>query len=158
MMKMMLDPKTDLELVRELKAPPSKVWRCWTEPALIERWFAPRPVVTRDVSIELVAGGSFKTTMDVPDHGTMVGHGCILEVEHERRLVWTDLMQGGFRPNADCFGFTAMILLEPKGTGTLYRALALHRKPEDAENHAKMGFHEGWGTAAAQLDEVALTL
>lgn len=153
-----LDPTTDLELVRHLKAPPGKVWRCWTEPALIEQWFAPKPVVTRDVSIDLRPGGSFRNTMDVPGHGEMVGHGCVLEVLTERRLVWTDLMQGGFRPNGESFGFTAYIVLEPEGDGTLYRALALHRSPEQRDSHEKMGFHEGWGTAAQQLDDLAVTL
>ncbi len=155
---MKLNPETDLELIRHLKASPSKVWRCWTEPKLIEQWFAPRPVVTRDVEIDLRPGGSFRSTMDVPDHGSMVGHGCILDVVTERRLVWTDLLQGGYRPNDGGFGFTAFILLEPEGEGTLYRAIALHRTPEQAKSHADMGFHDGWGTAAAQLDDVALAL
>ena len=155
---MILNPDTDLELIRHLAAPPAKVWRCWTEPALIEQWFAPKPVVTRDVSIDLRPGGSFKSTMDVPDHGAMVGHGCILDVEPGRRLVWTDLMQGGYRPNDGAFGFTAFILLEPEGEGTLYRALALHRTAEQRKGHEEMGFHDGWGTAAAQLDALALTL
>lgn len=155
---MKLNPETDLELIRHLKAPPAKVWRCWTEPKLIEQWFAPRPVVTRDVEIDLRPGGSFRSTMDVPDHGSMVGHGCILDVVTERRLVWTDLLQGGFRPNDGGFGFTAFILLEPEGEGTLYRAIALHRTAEQAKSHADMGFHDGWGTAAAQLDELAGTL
>lgn len=155
---MILNPETDLELLRHLKAPPDKVWRCWTEPRLLEQWFAPKPVVTRDVEIDLRPGGSFKTKMDVPDHGTMTGHGCILEVVPERRLVWTDLLQGGYRPNAETFGFTAFILLEPEGSGTRYRALALHRTSEKRDEHDKMGFHDGWGTAAAQLDDLALTL
>lgn len=155
---MILNPETDLELVRHLKAPPAKVWRCWTEPHLLEQWFAPKPVVTRDVEIDLRPGGSFRNTMDVPDHGTMVGHGCILDVVPERRFVWTDLMQGGYRPNEGSFGFTAFILLEPEGEGTLYRAIALHRMPEQRKSHEDMGFHDGWGTAAAQLDALAITL
>lgn len=157
-MKMEIDPATDLELVRHLKASPAKIWRCWTEPALLEQWFAPKPVVTRDVEIDLRPGGSFKTTMDVPGYGTNKGHGCILEVQPERRLVWTDLLQGGYRPNGDSFGFTALILLEPEGEGTLYRAIALHRTPEQRISHEEMGFHDGWGTAAEQLDALAVTL
>ena len=155
---MKIDPATDLELVRHLKASPAKVWRCWTEPRLLEQWFAPKPVVTRDVEIDLRPGGSFKTVMDVPGHGEMPGHGCFLEVVPERRLVWTDLLQGGWRPNAESFGFTAFILLEPDGDGTLYRAVALHRSRSQRDEHAKMGFHDGWGIAAAQLDAVAATL
>lgn len=152
---MMLNPDTDLELVRHLKAAPAKVWRCWTEPKLLEQWFAPKPVVTRDVKIDLRPGGVFSTTMDIPDIGTQTGDGCILEVIPERRLVWTDLLGPGFHPVAECFGFTACILLEPEGDGTLYRAIALHRTPDQRQSHQDMGFHSGWGTAADQLDAVA---
>jgi uncharacterized protein YndB with AHSA1/START domain len=155
---MILNPVTDLELVRHLKAPPAKVWRCWTEPRLLEQWFAPQPVVTRDVEIDLRPGGCFKTTMDIPGHGTNTGHGCILEVVANRRLVWTDLLQGGYRPNSESFGFTAFILLEAEGDGTLYRAIALHRTPDQRKSHEEMGFHDGWGTAAAQLEDLAVTL
>jgi uncharacterized protein YndB with AHSA1/START domain len=31
----------------------------------------------------------------------------------------------------------------------------MHRSPTDAEKHAKMGFHDGWGKALDQLVELA---
>lgn len=155
---MILNPETDLELIRHFKAPPAKVWRCWTEPALLEQWFAPKPVVTRDVKIDLRPGGIFSTTMDIPDMDSQTGDGCILEVVTERKLVWTDLLGPGYRPTAEQFGFTAIILLEPEGAGTLYRAIAMHRTPDQRKSHEDMGFHDGWGAAAAQLDALALTL
>lgn len=155
---MTLDPETDLELVRHLKAAPAKVWRCWTEPALLAQWFAPKPVVTRDVKIDLRPGGLFSTTMDIPDMGSQTGAGCILDVVAERRLVWTDLLGPGYRPTAENFGFTAFIFLEPEGGGTLYRAIAVHRTPDQRKAHEEMGFHDGWGAAAAQLDDLAVAL
>ena len=51
-----------------------------------------------------------------------------------------------------------MTLADAGGGRTLYRALAMHRNPADAETHAKMGFHDGWGTCADQLGEVAAEL
>src|SRR5436305_1481732 len=42
--------------------------------------------------------------------------------------------------------------------GRLDRAVAMHRNPADAETHAEMGFHDGWGTCADQLGEVAAEL
>ncbi|MFN7223121.1 MAG: SRPBCC family protein [Paracoccaceae bacterium] len=155
---MILNPTTDLELVRHLKASPAQVWRCWTEPALLEQWFAPKPVVTRDVKIDLRPGGIFSTTMDIPDMGTESGDGCILEVVPERRLVWTDLLGPDYRPVQESFGFTAYVLMEPDGGGTRYRAIAMHRTADQRKSHEDMGFHDGWGTAAAQLDAVAVTL
>ncbi|MEF3049252.1 SRPBCC family protein [Pseudotabrizicola sp. L79] len=149
------DPQTDLDLRVHLAAPPDKVWRALTEPALLEQWFAPKPVVTRDVVLELWPGGSFKTTMDVPGHGTVHGHGCVLEVVPNHRLVWTDLMQGGYRPNSGGLGFTALVTLSPDATGTVYHARAMHRTADQCAQHQAMGFHDGWGKAAQQLDELA---
>jgi uncharacterized protein YndB with AHSA1/START domain len=44
------------------------------------------------------------------------------------------------------------------GGGTLYRASAKHWSAADHEEHEKMGFHEGWGKAADQLEALAKTL
>ncbi|WP_040664948.1 SRPBCC domain-containing protein, partial [Nitratireductor aquibiodomus] len=56
--------------------------------------------------------------------------------------------------------FMTMILtLEDAGKGrTRYIARALHWNAEDREAHEKMGFHEGWGQCADQLEEIAATL
>ena len=42
-MEMLFDPETDLELVRVMSASPAAIWRCLTEPALLEEWFCPSP-------------------------------------------------------------------------------------------------------------------
>ena len=54
----------------------------------------------------------------------------------------------------------ATIELEPLegGTKTKYTATARHWTAEAAEQHKQMGFHEGWGTCADQLGEVAKDL
>jgi uncharacterized protein YndB with AHSA1/START domain len=41
--------------------------------------------------------------------------------------------------------FTAVITLEPHGTGTKYSAIAIHRDEEGRKKHEQMGLHEGWG-------------
>ena len=37
----------------------------------------------------------------------------------------------------------------------LDRAVARHRSAETAKQHADMGFHDGWGTVATQLEAYA---
>jgi uncharacterized protein YndB with AHSA1/START domain len=149
------DPERDLELARELAAPPASVWRCWSEAALLERWFAPHPVVTRDVVIDLVPGGRFRSTMDIPGTGSITSEGCILVVEPGRRLVWTDRLEGGFRPAGEGFGLTVEIRLEPSPAGTAYRARAVHATAATRAQHEAMGFAEGWGAATSQLEALA---
>ena len=54
---------------------------------------------------------------------------------------------------------TVVLTFEDEGEGkTRYTARAAHWTVEDREAHEKMGFHEGWGQCADQLEEVAKRL
>ena len=152
------DPKTTLQVERRFAVSAPTLWRCLTEPDLIQKWFAPQSVVTRDVVFEAWAGGSFRSVMEVPGMGEMPGHGCVLLAEPWKRLIWTDLMRGGWQPNAEGLGFIAIMDLIEEAGGTLYRATALHGTETKRAEHERMGFHQGWGQAADQLGALALTL
>ena len=157
----------DLVLERMLDAPRHLVWKALTTPEHLRQWWAPRPYQTTECEIDLRPGGIFFTRMVGPDNfdtGTG-GAGCVLEVVTQEKFVWTSALLPGFRPPesdpADCggFPFTAIMTLEDAGDGkTRYTATAMHRNEADRETHAKMGFHEGWGTCADQLGEVAAGL
>lgn len=151
-----------LTLDRALSASPASAWRCLTEPDLLTQWFAPRPVEVTLAEIDLSPGGGFRTVMEVPGHGTVDGgRGCILLVDPPRRLVWTSALGPGFAPKPlaeDAFHFTADIRLTPEGAGCRYTATVTHATAEGRASHAAMGFHDGWGAAAAQLDDLAQSL
>jgi uncharacterized protein YndB with AHSA1/START domain len=156
---------TDLVLERVLDAPRALVWQAWTDPEHVKRWWAPRPYQTPECEIDLRAGGKFYTRMTGPDGFDNAGTGCFLEIVPGERVVWTSALGEGWRPNdlgpADCggFPFTAIMSFEDMGDGrTRYRAVAMHRNAADSEAHARMGFHDGWGTCADQLGEVAQSL
>jgi uncharacterized protein YndB with AHSA1/START domain len=54
---------------------------------------------------------------------------------------------------------TAEVLFEDAGAGkTRYTARAMHWSAEARKEHEEMGFHEGWGKAADQLEALAKTL
>lgn len=38
--------------------------------------------------------------------------------------------------------------------GTAYTATAKHRSQADRDQHAELGFHDGWGTVTRQLAEL----
>lgn len=151
------DPVRDLVFERRLDVPPSRVWACWTQPALLEQWFCPAPWRATDFEVDLRPGGRFKSVIRGPDGETMPQSGCYLEVVPERRLVWTDAMEEGFRPRAEPF-MTGILTFDPAAGGTLYRAVVLHANAETRARHEGMGFQDGWGKAAEQLVALARSL
>lgn len=151
------DAVHELVLTRLIDASRDNVWRCWTEPELLVKWFAPRPWETSSASIDLRPGGANLITMRNPDGEEFPSRGVYLEVIANEKLVFTDAYIDAWTPAENPF-FTANITFEDEGGKTRYTARALHWKEEDRAAHEKMGFHEGWGQCAEQLEEVARTL
>lgn len=154
-----IDPKLDLVLERTADVPRHLVWRAWTEPEYLMKWFCPLPWKTVECELDLRPGGKFYTRMRGPEGEDFPGTGCFLEVVKNERLVWTSTMLPGYRPqivqNPDAdMPFTAFILLSDHGSGTKYTAVTVHRDEKGKNQHETMGFHKGWGAAFDQLVEM----
>ena len=152
-----IDPKLDLVLERIVDVPRELVWKAWTMPEHITKWFTPAPWTTPECEIDLRPGGIFRTVMQSPEGDKHDNAGCYLEVVENERLVWTDALQAGFRPAnkpGDCLDsfMTAILLLESQGeNSTKYTAIARHGNPDTLRKHEEMGFHQGWNAALDQL-------
>ncbi len=145
-----IDPKLDLVLEREIDVPVELVWEAWTTPESIKHWFVPKPWTIVSCEIDLRPGGTFSTVMRSPEGQEYPNLGCYLEFVPMQRMIFTDTLLPGFRPSPKPF-FTAALLLEPRGSGTRYTAVAIHGNEETRKQHEEMGFHDGWGTVVDQL-------
>ncbi len=150
---------TDRELVltRLIRATPDKLFRAWTEPALLVQWFTPKPWTVASAQVDLRPGGSSLIVMRDPDGNEYPNPGVYLEVVPNARLVATDAYTEAWVPSAKPF-MTLILTFEPEGDATRYTARARHWTKEDREAHEKMGFHQGWGIATDQLEALVATL
>ncbi len=153
----MSNDERELTLTRLIDAPRENVWRCFTDPELLKRWFVPRPWTISEARVDVRPGGTSYTVMRDPDGNEYPNSGVYLEVVPKERLVVTDAYSEAWKPSDKPF-FTAIMTFADEGGKTRYTAIARHWTKEDTEAHVKMGFHEGWGKAADQLEEVARSL
>jgi len=154
----MTEPAHQLVLDRILDAPREKLWRCWTDPALLKQWFCPRPWYVSEARIDLRPGGEFFSVMNGPEGERHDNVGCFLHIEENRRLVTTDAFTADWRPVGQPF-MVAEVTFEDTDDGkTRYLARAMHWTEEAKKTHEAMGFHDGWNTAADQLEALARTI
>jgi uncharacterized protein YndB with AHSA1/START domain len=147
----MFDSSRDLQISRIIAAPRGAVWRAWTDPAIFEQWWVPAPAKCQVQAMDVRAGGAFITRID--EHGGgFVPHlnACFLAVDELERIVFTNALEGGWRPAAQPF-MTAIITPADHERGTQYAAHVMHKTGGDRDLHERMGFFDGWGTVIAQL-------
>jgi len=140
----------DLILTRMIDAPPAKLFKAWTDPELLKKWFAPFPWTTPVVEIDVRPGGSSLVVMRGPDGIEFPNRGVYLEVVENERLVFTNAYTKAWEPSEKPF-MTVILTFEDKGGSTKYTALVRHWTIADRETHEKMGFHQGWPICTEQL-------
>jgi uncharacterized protein YndB with AHSA1/START domain len=85
----------------------------------------------------------------------MENKGVYLEVVPGEKLVFTDAYTEGWKPAPEPFMTAILLLADAPGNGTTYTAIARHRNPDSRKTHEDMGFFDGWGTVATQLETYA---
>ncbi|MAS13054.1 MAG: polyketide cyclase [Nitratireductor sp.] len=150
--------ENELVLARIIDAPREKIFRAWTDPEILQQWFVPKPWTISKVEMDVRPGGSSLVVMRDPDGNEYPNPGVFLEVIENEKIVTTDAFTEAWKPSQKPF-MTMILTLEDAGEGkTRYIARARHWNAEDVEAHEKMGFHEGWGQCAEQLEEIASRL
>jgi uncharacterized protein YndB with AHSA1/START domain len=79
----------ELTLARTLDAPRDLVWRAWTEPNELKRWFMPHGFTVPECDLDLSVGGRLHMTVRAPDGSEMANDGTFEEIDPPSRLVMT---------------------------------------------------------------------
>jgi uncharacterized protein YndB with AHSA1/START domain len=83
-------PITAVHVTRTFAAPRERVFRAWTEPELVRRWFGGPLGSTQSVEADVRVGGTYRITFRGKPLGQKVFVvGEFLEVDPPRRLVYT---------------------------------------------------------------------
>ena len=160
----------DLTLKRTIDAPRSLIWKAWTDPEHVKKWWAPVPWTTTQCEMDLRPGGMFRTVMRSPEGQEFPHVGCFLELVDNEKMVMTNVLEPGYRPARDPLGkddkiedcahipFTSILTLQERGGKTHYSVVVLHKDEAGRKRHEEMGFHDGWHKCLDQLIEVVSRL
>lgn len=154
------NPKLDFAIERFIDAPPRLVWEALTKAEHLKEWYMPKAWgrVAR-AELDVRPGGIFSIDIAVGDGPEVPNLGCFLDVIPLERLAWTSMLFPGYRPAVfDDIPITAIVTMEPAGTGTRYVFTALHRSEADLAENRESGFYQGTEIAIDQLVAHVLTL
>lgn len=80
-------------LTREFDAPKHLVYRVWTTPELVKRWWAGRRGTTTKVEMDLRPGGRWRYVLETNDGAEVGFHGEYREIVPAEKIVYTEVFE-----------------------------------------------------------------
>lgn len=148
----MTDART-LTLTRVIRATPEKVWRCWTDPDLLPRWFGPEGFSCRTKEIDLREGGQWRFDMIGPDGKVWPNRHRHLLWDPPRRLEF--LMDGDDSGEAGGSAKHVTVTLEPEDGGTRITQVMVFDDPADYRFAVEIGAERLGQTTLGKLAALA---
>jgi uncharacterized protein YndB with AHSA1/START domain len=140
-------------ITREFDAPRHLVYRAWTTPELVKRWWgADRGEVTV-AEIDLRVGGRWRYVSVTPSGFEVAFSGEYREVVENERLVSTEV----FEPVPEHEALNTLTLTEREGRTTL-TVLVEHDSKQSRDAHLDAGMEAGLQDALRLLERVAVSL
>jgi len=108
-------------ITRVFDAPRALVWRLWTRPEHVMRWWGPKGFTSPNCRIDLRVGGTYLFCMRSPDGKDYWSTGVYREIVEPQRIVYTDCFadEKGSPVPASHYGMGDDTLLEMLVTVTL---------------------------------------
>jgi uncharacterized protein YndB with AHSA1/START domain len=135
---------TEITVRRLLNARRELVFKAWTNPEVMSRWFFPMPSWTAVVACDLRVGGRYELAMRDPGGGRHLQYGEYREVVPVSRLVFTWSC-----PELEVMDSVVTVSLADKGERTeLVLTHALPPDPKILREH-----EEGWNGCLGNLEQ-----
>ncbi|MFS8111291.1 SRPBCC domain-containing protein [Rhizobium jaguaris] len=139
-------PLREIVLTRDIAAPRILLFRLWTEPQHLMRWWGPQNMTAPSVSVDLREGGAWRHCILNPDGREYWSHGRYLEIVAPERLVFTFAWEGQDNKPGQQMKVTVEFHELGEKTRLVFRKAEL---PDDTELKLQTG---GWEQA---LDKYA---
>jgi uncharacterized protein YndB with AHSA1/START domain len=150
---------TDEEILitREFNAPRHLVYKAWTTPELIRRWWAGRRGEMKIVDIDLRVGGTWRYVMIAHGEHEVAFHGEYREIVPDERIVTTEVYEGAPPPPEGEDVLNVITFTEADGR-TLLELLVKTPSREVRDVIVNSGMELGLQEQMEILDEVLVSL
>lgn len=147
--------KKSIHVTREFDANLELVWKAWTTPELLEKWWAPKPWKAQTKSMEFKEGGYWLYAMVSPEGEKHWSKVKYISISKEKAFLAEDSFSdenGVINPNFPQNVWDNQF--SSKNEKTLVNITLTFNTLEDLEKLIEMGFKEGFTMGLNQLDEV----
>jgi len=144
-------------ITREFDAPRHLVFKAWTTPELVRRWWAGRRGEVTDVEIDLRVGGHWRYVMNATGGQEVAFHGTYREIVPDERIITTEIYEGAPEPSDDEAPVN-VIDFEDSGGRTTLRVLVQCPNKEIRDLIIDSGMEGGMQESMDLLEEVAVSL
>jgi uncharacterized protein YndB with AHSA1/START domain len=147
-------PRDDQILItREFDAPRHLVYRAWTTPELVKRWWSGQRGEVASIEIDLRIGGKWRYVMVANEGFEVAFHGEYREIIPNERIVSTEVFEG--MPDAEAVDTVTFAEVDGRTTVTI---LVQHASKEHRDAHVESGMEDGLQEAMDLLEQVAASL
>ena len=154
--KVTLPTDEQILITREFDAPRHLVYKAWTTPELVKRWWSGRRGTVTLAEIDLRVGGQWRYVMDAQGGFEVAFHGEYREIVPNERLVSTEAYEG--IPDADEHAALNTLTLTEVDGRTILEVLVEHPTKQGRDMHIESGMEGGLQEALDRLEQVAVSL
>lgn len=151
-----LPTDTQIMITREFDAPARLVWKAYTTPELIKRWWAGERGTVTLADVDLRVGGRWRYVMAANGGFEVAFHGEYREIIPDERLVSTEAFEG--MPDPDAQAALATATFTEKDGRTRLELLVEHRDKDGRDAHINSGMEGGMQESMDKLERVAVSL